>query len=292
MVCACEGRAFVWPLHAPVIIFERMRSGLPGGSANSRCAMNLASSLRMGQGIPEASRTRLYASSSMRDSIQTPSHGLRFLGAFEGLGIPRSSSTPTRRRSGRRPERQSPSRRQQSFAYAGRALPADDTRRPTTREGIPTSTCPPRQYSVNKRQHGLGGRGEVCARDACATQRASRPPAAPRGPLRDEAGGAAGLPVWASLSGWPRGSRQRAGTRPVCCCPLAAAGWAAAPATAAVRVHCLPQAAGLHHLHVCRHLRPTPQRGPIAAIGGRLASSSTRRECRRYLPHRSARRGQ
>ena len=94
MVCACEGHEFVWSLHAPVIIFERMRSGLPGGSANSRCAVNLASSSRMGHGIPEASRTRLYASSSMRDSIQTPSHGLRSLGGFEGLGIPRSSSTP------------------------------------------------------------------------------------------------------------------------------------------------------------------------------------------------------
>ena len=91
MVCACEGHEFVRPLHAPVIIFERMRSGLPGGSANSRCAVNLASSSRMGHGIPEASRTRLYASSSMRVSIQTPSHGLRFSGGFEGLGIPRST---------------------------------------------------------------------------------------------------------------------------------------------------------------------------------------------------------
>ena len=107
MECACEGHEFVWSLHAPVIIFERMRSGLPGGSANSRCAVNLASSSRMGHGIPEASRARLYASSSMRVSIQTPSHGLRSLGGFEGLGIPRSSSTPSSRESahegGRRP---------------------------------------------------------------------------------------------------------------------------------------------------------------------------------------------
>ena len=100
MECACEGHEFVWSLHAPVIIFERMRSGLPGGSANSRCAVNLASSSRMGHGIPEASRTRLYASSSMRVSIQTPSHGLRSLGGFEGLGIPRSSSTPSSWESG------------------------------------------------------------------------------------------------------------------------------------------------------------------------------------------------
>ena len=99
MECACEGHEFVWSLHAPVIIFERMRSGLPGGSANSRCAVNLASSSRMGHGIPEASRARLYASSSMRVSIQTPSHGLRSLGGFEGLGIPRSSSTPSSRES-------------------------------------------------------------------------------------------------------------------------------------------------------------------------------------------------
>ena len=101
MECACEGHEFVWSLHAPVIIFERMRSGLPGGSANSRCAVNLASSSRMGHGIPEASRARLYASSSMRVSIQTPSHGLRSLGGFEGLGIPRSSSTPSSRESAR-----------------------------------------------------------------------------------------------------------------------------------------------------------------------------------------------
>lgn len=75
---ACYGHEFVWSLHAPVSIFERMRSGLFGGSANSRCAVNFLSSLRTAHGIPEAPRTRLYDSSSLRDSVQTPSHGLRF----------------------------------------------------------------------------------------------------------------------------------------------------------------------------------------------------------------------